>query len=144
MACRLTPNYSTKLLLLFTASFSIFALSSCSFTPEALDSLDETLIAYERAIRWRNYNGARALQVKSMKISDYRRQRLKDLRVTSYKTIEKIIAPDYSKAELLVDIRYYYNNAAVERVLSDRQVWIYREASNRWLLKSPFPDFKLH
>lgn len=135
---------SIKLLLLFVSTFSVFNLTSCSFTPEALDSLDQTLIAYERAIRWRNFNGARALQVKPMKISDFKRQRLKDLRITSYRTIEKIVASDYSKAELLVDIRYYYDSGAVERVLTDRQLWVYDKQRNRWQLKSSFPEFKLH
>ncbi|VAW98479.1 hypothetical protein MNBD_GAMMA23-1513 [hydrothermal vent metagenome] len=134
----------TKLLLLLAIAFSALSLTSCSTIPDELDSLDKTLVAYERAIRWRNYNGARALQVKPMKVSDFRRQRLKELRITSYKTIEKVIAPDYSKAELLVDIRYYYDKSAIERVLTDRQVWLYNEKSNRWQLDSSFPDFKLY
>ncbi len=134
----------TKQLLFFVATFSALSLTSCSYTPEALNSLDNTLVAYERAIRWRNYNGARALQVKPMKVSDFKRQRLKELRITSYRTIEKVIAPDYSKAELLVDIRYYYDKSAIERVVTDRQLWIYDEKQSRWQLKSPFPDFKLY
>ncbi len=137
-------KYSPNLLLLLFSSFSVFNLTSCAFTPEALKSLDNTLVAYERAIRWRNFNGARALQVKPMKVSDFKRQRLKNLRVTSYRTIEKIVSPDYSKAKLLVDIRYYYDNAAIERVLTDRQVWVYDKAHDRWRLDSPFPDFKFH
>ena len=129
---------------MFAATFSALSLTSCSYAPKELESLDNTLVAYERAIRWRNYNGARALQVKPMKVSDFKRQRLKDLRITSYRTIEKVIAPDYSKAELLVDIRYYYDKSAIERVVTDRQLWLYNKKRNRWQLKSPFPDFKLY
>ncbi len=135
---------SIKLLLLLVATFSVLNLTSCAFPPEAENSLDKTLVVYERAIRWRNYNGARALQLTPMKISDFKRQRLKGLRITSYHTIEKVIAPDYSKAELLVDIRYYYDRSAVERVLTDRQTWVYDKQHDRWRLESPFPDFKLH
>ncbi len=137
-------KYLTRLLLLLVATFSAFSLTSCAYTPEALTSLDNTLIAYERAIRWRNYNGARALQLKPEKVSDFKRQRLKGLRVTSYKTIEKVIAPDHSKTELLVDIRYYYDKSGMERVITDRQVWLYNEKQNRWQLESPFPEFKLY
>ncbi len=129
---------------MFAATFSALSLTSCSYAPKELESLDNTLVAYERAIRWRNYNGARALQVKPMEVSDFKRQRLKDLRITSYRTIEKVIAPDYSKAELLVDIRYYYDKSAIERVVTDRQLWLYNKKRNRWQLKSPFPDFKLY
>ena len=137
-------NNITRLLALFAATFSALSLTSCLYAPKELDSLDNTLVAYERAIRWRNYNGARALQVKPMKVSDFKRQRLKELRITSYRIIEKVIAPDYSKAELLVDIRYYYDKSAIEKVVTDRQLWLYDKKRNRWQLESPFPDFKLY
>lgn len=122
--------------------FTSLQLSSCSFTPEAYDSLEKTLEAYERAIRWRNYSGAQAFLLHPEEISDFKRQRLINIRVTSYKTIQQIIAPDYSKAELIVDIRYYYDNSAIERVLTDRQVWLYEEEMNRWRLDTPFPNFQ--
>jgi len=115
---------------------------SCSFTPEASESLNKTLQAYERAIRWRNYNGARAFHLEPEEFSDFKRQLLKNIRVTSYKTIGQNVAPDFSKAELIVDIRYYYDNSAVERVLTVRQTWLHEEDLNRWRLDSPFPDFR--
>ena len=132
----------TTVLVLGFLVFSSLQLSSCSFTPEAYDSLEKTLQAYERAIRWRNYNGAQAFLIHPEKISDFQLQRLINIRVTSYKTIQQIIAPDYSKAELIVDIRYYYDNSAVERVLTDRQTWLYEEDRNRWRLDTAFPDFQ--
>jgi len=131
-----------SLLLFFIVS--LFNLSSCTYTPEALDSLDKTLKAYERAIRWRNFEFARSLQVNPKEVSDFTRQRLKNIKVTSYKTISKTIAQDYSKTELIVDIRYYYDNSVVERVLTHRQTWIYDEQRNRWQLDGEFPIFKFH
>ena len=135
-------NFRLFSLLYFTISVTL--ISSCSFTPEALDSLDKTLKAYEQSIRWRDFNFARALQKNPEEVSDFRRQRLKNIKVTSYKTINKIIAADFSKAELLVDIRYYYDNSVVERVIADRQRWIYDESIDRWQLDTAFPDFKFH
>lgn len=133
-----------KFIMLASLVFSALNLSSCSFTPEALDSLDKTLKAYEKAIRWRNYKFARRLQKNPVDISDYQRQRLKNIKVTSYKIIGKVIAPDFSKTDLIVDIRYYHDNSAVERVLTDRQAWVYEADANRWQLDSAFPDFKFH
>ena len=135
---------SLKVSLLAFLVFSTLNLSSCSFTPEAFDSLEKTLSSYERAIRWRDYKFARAFQLKPVEVSDSRRQRLKSIRVTSYKIIDQIIAPDYSQSELLVDIRYYADSSAVERVLTDRQKWLYDAEADRWQLDSPFPDFKFH
>ena len=124
--------------------FSLFSvqLTSCSYTPEAAELLNKTLQAYERAIRWRNYNGARAFHIDPEEFSDFKRQRLMNIRVTSYKTIGQNVAPDYTKAELIVDIRYYYDNSAVERVLTMRQTWLNNKENNRWRLESAFPDFR--
>lgn len=126
--------------------FLIFStlMSSCAYTPEALESLDKTLKAYDRAIRWGDYKFARVLQKKPVEVSDFQRQRLKSIRVTSYKIISKVIAPDYSRTDLIVDIRYYFESSAVERVITDRQSWIYDSEVDRWQLDSPFPDFKFH
>lgn len=120
----------------------LFSLSSCSFTPTEYDSLDKTLKSYERAIRWRNYDFARAFHIKPADVSDYKRQSLQGIRVTSYRIIEQVIAPDYSKADIIVDIRYIQDSSATERVLTNRQKWIYDAQAERWQLETPFPDFK--
>lgn len=118
--------------------------TSCSYIPDELESLDKTLKAYERAIRWRGYDFARSLQKNPEAISDAQRQRLKNIRVTSYKVINKTISADYSKTDLIVDIRYYFDNSVVERVITDRQRWLYDKDRNRWQLDTAFPNFKLH
>lgn len=128
-----------------TFLFSVgLSSTSCTYAPEELMSLDKTLSAYERAIRWRDFTFARELQSKPENVSDYQRQRLKNVRVTSYKVIKKVIAPDYSKTELVVDIRYYFDNSVVERVITHRQTWSHDKAKNRWQLETAFPNFKLY
>lgn len=117
---------------------------SCAYSPKAFESLDKTLKAYERAIRWRDFDFARALQKNPQKVSDFKRLRLKNIRVTSYKVINKIISPDLSKTEVVVDIRYYSENSAVERVITDRQTWLYDDVKDRWQLDTAFPDFQFH
>ena len=133
---------SRSILLLILST--VLMTSSCTYAPKELESLDKTLKAYERAIRWGDFNFARALQAKPVDISDFKRQRLKNIRVTSYKIINKVITPDLSKADLIVDIRYYYDNSVVERVLTDRQSWLYDNDRDRWQLNTAFPDFKFH
>jgi len=129
---------------LFLIVISILSLSSCSMTPDAADSFSKTAKAYEKAIRWGDFNYARALQLKPDKISDSKRRRLKGVRVTSYKTISRNMAPDFSQVELLVDIRYYIDTSAVERVISDLQKWVYNKKNAVWKLETSFPDFKFH
>lgn len=133
-----------NILSLFLIFTTIITLSSCALTPDAVKSLDNTSKAYDKAIRWGNFDYARAMQVKPDNISDIERQRLKSIRVTSYKVISSNVSPDYTKAEFLVDIRYYSENSVVERVISDRQRWIYNEMNNSWKLETAFPAFKFH
>ena len=137
-------THNLKFIMLAALVFSALNLPSCSFTPEALDSLDKTLKAYERAIRWRDYKFARNLQKNPVDISDYQRQRLKSIKLTSYKIISKLIAHDFSKTDLIVDILSYYDHSAVERLLTDRQTWLYEPDIDRWQLDTAFPEFKFH
>lgn len=121
---------------------SALLLGGCSTTPKELETLDETLQSYERAIRWGNYPLAVAFQEKPKNLPDWERHALKNIRVTSYRVISQEVDPEMTEAKILVDIRYYFDNSAIERVLTDRQVWIYKENQEKWLLTTAFPKFK--
>ncbi len=117
-------------------------LSACSTTPTELETLDETLQSYERAIRWGDFPTAFVFQKEPKAIPDWERHALRGIRVTSYRTINKEVNPEMTEAKIMVDIRYYFDNSARERVLTDRQVWSYNKSSERWLLDTSFPKFK--
>jgi hypothetical protein len=106
-----------------------------------VDQLDAALRAYERAIRWSDYKAAFALAGQpNAPVPDF--ERLQHIRVTSY---DKIGAPQMSadgmKLVQVVEIRFVNVNRMADRVLTDKQVWEYAEAEQRWKLTSPFPAF---
>jgi len=143
----INPGFSRTISLhflygLICVIFSALVLSSCSSTPKELETLDETLQSYERALRWGNYPLAVIFQKKPKQLPDWERHALKGIRVTSYRAINKDVNPEMTEAKILVDIRYYFDTAAIERVLTDRQVWTYNDDHEKWYLTTPFPKFK--
>jgi len=127
---------------LLTLLVLIMQLSACASTPEELETLDKTLESYERLMRWGSYTAAVAFQEKPKDLQDWERHQLKNIRVTSYRMISQDVAPDYSAATIIVDIRYYFASSQIERVYTDRQQWKYIKESEKWYLTSQFPKFK--
>lgn len=107
-----------------------------------LSGLDNTLRAYERAIRWGDFKTAYALANNpNAPVPDF--QRLQNIRVTSY---DKLAAPqadnEGTKLKQAVEVRYVNINNMSERVLQDEQTWEYVEKEDRWRLTSSFPAFR--
>lgn len=106
------------------------------------DKLEATWRAYERAVRWSDFPTAFALAGQPQSAPPDLRY-LRDIRVVAY---EKVGPPraenDGAKVSQAVEIRYVNVNHMSERILADRQVWEYQDATERWTLTSPFPSFK--
>jgi hypothetical protein len=105
------------------------------------DKFEQTARAYERFMRWGEFQNAYALAGAAPGVlPDF--QRLQNIRVTSY---EPLAAPqanaDVSQIIQMVEIRYVHLHQMSERRLSDRQQWAYSADDNRWKLQSPFPVF---
>jgi hypothetical protein len=105
------------------------------------DQLDATLRAYERGIRWSDFKMAFALANQpNAPVPDF--ERLQHVRVTSYDKIGALqMSADGMKVVQVVEIRFVNINRMADRVLTDRQVWEYAEAEQRWKLTSAFPSF---
>lgn len=129
-------TWTTAILLL-----SLFV--GCAGTPKELEQLEDTMRAYERAIRWGDYDLASKFR-KDTKADEIvkLRKRLKPIRVTSYRVVYSKVESDHKTAEQVVDISYYHEEYAVERSITDKQKWEYDSDSEHWILASPLPQFK--
>jgi hypothetical protein len=115
-------------------------LSGCSTA--RLGTLESTLRAYERNIRWSEFRTAFALAGNAQApIPDF--QRLQHIRVTSYERIDQqLLTDDDSKLTQTIEIRFVNVLNMSDRVIIDRQTWVYTELDERWRLTSPFPTFR--
>ncbi len=112
-------------------------------TGEKMTQFDDTARAYNRSIRWGEYEAAfsfKNLSDRENTLPDFEDYR--DVRVTAYQVKQTIISEDKSKIIQLVEIQYYRLRDVTVKTLSDRQKWEYNADKQRWFLLSDLPDFK--
>ena len=115
-------------------------VSGCAGVPSEIESLDKTLKAYERTLRWASMDQANLYLKDKVTFSERERKRLKGIQVTGYRIITSEAST--KKASQVVEIRYFNELYAVERTITDQQKWEYDEEEERWYLVSRLPRFK--
>ena len=120
-------------------------LASCVSVSEMrkMDKFEETSKAYEFAIRWSDFESA-SLFLKTEEnatVSDLL-NKLKQFKVTAYTIKNFLPSKDKSQVLLIAEISYFELNRLIVKSISDRQIWKYDTAQERWLLTSGLPDFK--
>ena len=118
------------------------AVGCAGLTQARLERFEVTARAYERALRWSDFQMAFALTANpEAPLPDFRR--LKNIRITSYDVVgEPRADSETQRLAQTVQIHYVNQNNMSERVLMDEQLWTYSENDKRWKLKSAFPEFR--
>jgi hypothetical protein len=117
-----------------------FALYGCISAPKMVE-LEDTLRAYDRAMRWSNYQSLPMFRGKEKADEMLAFDRLKSIRVTGYAQKQFKVSETGIEADQVVEIRYYDENVAREKVEIDRQKWVYDSDLNRWVITSDLPTF---
>ena len=116
---------------------------ACGGVSNKAKSLDTVTRAYEKHIRWGKFEEARAFKKGAQEyLTDAERKRLQNIRVTGYDMLNSSLSPDESLATLMVRIRFFNDEYAIEKTFMDRQTWKFDEASGHWFLESKIPDFR--
>ncbi len=122
----------------------IFGCASLQTEKGKMALFDKTSRAYDRAIRWGQWEEAFALKKSSgpnNKLPDFEDYR--QVRVSNYKVKKTIIDQEsFSKVMRFVDIQYYRMSNVTVKNFTNRQQWEYSEEENRWYLISELPDFE--
>jgi hypothetical protein len=121
-----------------TAIMVVAVLAGCAGGLTRKDRLDYTLRAYERSIRWSQFDAASGFEAGGRAAVPDRLQRIK---VTSYDVVESTLADDKERAQQTVRIRYYDTDDMRERIAIDHQDWRYDTAKEKWVLQSGLPPF---
>jgi hypothetical protein len=121
---------------------TVVLLTACSTTGDKVDRLDQTLRAYESALRWAQFDTAYSFHkwdsAEQATVPAY----LKSIRVTNYNVANRTFNEENMTAKQIVIIKFYNEDDARERTLEDHQTWKYFPDQNRWYLTSMPPDFK--
>jgi hypothetical protein len=131
-------RYAIVVLVIF-----IFGCASIE-TGQQMTLFDKTSRAYDRAIRWGEYEEAFAFKKwsdKENRLPDFAEYR--QIRVTAYKVKKTIVDEEgFSKVMRFVDIQYYRMSNVTVKTFIDRQKWEYNEEKDRWYLMSALPAFE--
>lgn len=121
----------------------MLGLYACAGMSDTAYKLDTTMFAYERALRWGDYDVAYSAHVNEKgALSAEERKRLKQFRLTGYKVAQTKFATDGKHATQLVELRYYNDENVRERTLNMTVEWEYDDLGNHWQITSPFPALK--
>ena len=128
---------------LFFALLFAATLGACA-TPQKQKDLDATLMAYEKVIRWAEWDAAYGFldpeYLAENPVTRLDMDRLRLFRVSNY-TIRSATPINEGNGLLqTVEIRMFNRNQATERVVLDQQEWHFDEVAERWMLHSGLPD----
>ena len=120
-------------------------LSGCAAVDDSKKTItyDKALWQYETAIRWVDFstaNSLRRLEDSSAYTPDP--NTLRDIKVTSYKVINRTTSEDHAEVRLTVEIVYYNDRSMKLATIIDNQVWKYDPAIKGWYITTPLPPFK--
>jgi hypothetical protein len=133
----------------FLKLFTVFAvmpilMASCASTGKLDKSRGETLQQYENIIRWSQWDGAVNFIapefLEEHPISRLDLERLRLFRVTAYIIRSTQVYDEGMTMTQVVEIRLFHKTQAVERSVTDEQLWRYDNDTERWLLHSGLPD----
>jgi len=118
-------------------------LMSCATTPDHVESLDLSMTAYERSLRWQNFDTVIAMHKNEhSKLTAERRKFLKRFRITGYNEVYRKLGTDGYTASQVVEVKYYNQEYGVVREITLKNEWAYDKEQLRWYLINPLPGFR--
>lgn len=128
------------------AVFSVYlALVNCASMSksERITKLNDTTRAYSLAVRWGEFRAARQfIRFRETPMALRDMGGLKDIRITAYDILEKIVASSTNQAKVLAEISFYHQTSGVVRTFTDNQTWWYDDELEQWFLDGDLPDFE--
>lgn len=118
----------------------MFFLYGCISDPK-ISELEDSLRLYERAMRWSSFQTIPNYRSTEKANEVLALDKLKSIKVTGYTTQQLLISDTGIEANQIVEIRYYDENVAREKVVTDKQKWIYDGELDHWVLVSELPAF---
>ena len=108
------------------------------------EGLETALQRYAKMLRWGEYEEAgKLIRFRDREPVQVDYAALRQVRVTGYEVVERIVTPELQEARVLARISYTPLDSGVVRTLDDRQLWYYDEEQKFWFLDDDLPTFDL-
>ena len=130
--------------LMAVVMFLLLCLAGC-LPPSGIDSSrEDRLKQYESIVRWSEWDGAVTFlapaYLEKHPVSRLEMERLNMFKVTAYNLRSFAVFDEGMTAVQTVEIKMFNNTHAIERTITDEQVWRYDPELKNWLLHSGLPD----
>ena len=122
----------------------VLALGCASVeSKQRLESLDQSLSTYGKALRWGDYEEAALYRLPhdGRPVMPVNRDDFKDIRVISYQVFEQRLNRAQTEARVTMSISYYHEDTGTVRSITDQQTWWYEPNQKRWFLDGDLPEF---
>ena len=123
----------------------VLALTGCASvgSKQRLESLDQSLITYGKALRWGDYEEAALYRLPrdGRPVRSVNRDDFKGIRVSSYQIFEQRFNRAQTEARVTMSISYYREDTGTARTITDQQTWWYEPSQKRWFLDGDLPEF---
>ena len=126
---------------------ALLSAGGCSTSPtlgkqSRANSLDTSVEAYRKLIRWGYYDEAAKYLLKSDGVAaPANLDQMARYRVTSYEFGSKLLADTGKEARVIAAIEYYEIDRGVISTLRDEQLWWFDDGSKHWYLSYGLPAF---
>jgi hypothetical protein len=121
----------------------IMLLAGCATTSDDMMRFGDTTRAYERALRWGEYDTVYSVHKNEKgSLPDSERKRLANIRVTVYKLVNSKSENDNKRIVQQLEISYYNKEYLVVKTMPLTLEWEQDAKTGSWAIVSPFPKFK--
>ena len=111
-------------------------------THQKTSAFQEGVRSYGKLLRWGHYEEAAGFRSpRAGSPAELDLDFLKGIRITSYDVVSKQISPGQMEARVTVSIDYYHDSMSTIHTITDRQLWWFDEAQDRWSLDGELPNF---
>jgi len=130
--------------IMLVVMFLVLCLPGCLPPGGIESSRDDRLKQYESIVRWSEWDGAVTFlapaYLEEHPVSRLEMERLRMFKVTNYIQRSFAMYDEGMTAVQTVEIKMFNNTQAIERTITDEQVWRYDPELKIWLLFSGLPD----
>ena len=133
-------HMTTTSRLLLSVVVLALLMTGCATKREQHEVMRASLVAYEKALRWGNFDAAIGMHRVEGGVQTGG-DNLSQIRVTRYEALNQKLNEDRTELRQTVIIKYYNTETLREKSIQTSQHWKLDKDSKRWHLLSDFPRF---
>jgi len=120
-------------------------MTACVSEMGLREEFDKSMKAYNRMLRWQEYENAGMLYQERELRDEYMKRveviKKRGVTLADFRIITSECLAEKKTGEVIAEFDYYVLPSNRVKTITYRQQWIYQESEKSWKLKSPLPLF---